>query len=244
MFSRCFAMLIATAAIASSAAAQPTPQGPHPDSQRFAHRVEAFAEADQQKMPDRCQILFLGSATIAIWKTLNEDMAPAHVIGRGLGNSHIGDQIYYFDKIVTPYHPRAIFFYTGENDVVDGQSPDEVIDNFKRFLALKDQKLGRTVPVYYISIKPSPARLSANAGQEKVNAMVQALVPERPDLHYVDIASQVWENNRPDTKLRDIYMPDGIHLNRPGYESVLIPAIKPLVMEVERQPNVCLGEKN
>lgn len=235
--------LIAVLALCSAAIAQPAPQippqGPHPDPQRFASRIDAYMAADQQKMPDKCQSLFLGSATIAIWRTLSEDMAPAHAIGRGLGNSHIDDQIHYFDKIVTPYHPRAIFFYTGENDVVDGQAPDEVLAAFKRFMALKDQKLGKSVPVYYISIKPSPARLSATAGQEQVNAMVQALVPTRSDLHYIDIASQVWENNKPDTRLKDIYMADGIHLNRGAYETILIPAIKPVALQVEQSPSGC-----
>jgi len=238
MWFRRFLCLIAAAAMTRAALAQTAiaPQGPHPDPARFDSRINAYLTADQQKIPDKCQVLFLGSATIAIWKTLGEDMAPAHAIGRGLGNSHIDDQIYYFDKIVTPYHPRAIFFYTGENDVVDGQAPDEVLSNFKRFLALKDQKLGKTVPVYFLSIKPSPARLAAAPGQEKVNAMVQALVSQRHDLHYIDIATQVWENNKPDTKLKgDIYMADGIHLNRPAYESILIPAIKPIVLRAEQQ---------
>jgi len=237
--SKRFLSLIAAAMLSSTAMAQQpaiAPQGPHPDPARFASRINAYLAADQQKMPEKCLSLFLGSATIAIWKTLPEDMAPGHAIGRGLGNSHIGDQIYYFDKIVTPYHPRAIFFYAGENDVVDGQPVAEVMDNFKRFMALKDEKLGKAVPVYYISIKPSPARLSATVDQEKVNALVQAMVPTRNDLHYIDVASQVWENNKPDTKLKDdIYMADGIHLNRPAYESILIPAIKPMVLQAEQQ---------
>lgn len=241
MFARRIFPLIAAVALSLAAMAQPAPQGPHPDPQRFASRIAAYTAADQAQMPDKCQILFLGSATIAIWKTLGEDMAPAHVIGRGLGNSHIGDQIYYFDRIATPYHPRAIFFYAGENDVVDGQSPEEVIGTFKQFMALKDEKLGKGVPVYFISIKPSPARLSATAGQETVNAMVQALVPQRSDLHYIDIATQVWEDNKPDTKLKNIYMPDGIHLSRGAYESILIPAIKPIALKVDRQPNTCLS---
>lgn len=240
MLSRCIASAIVAAAMSSTVLAQPpaTPvfQGPHPDPQRFAGRVAGYAAADQQAMPNKCQSLFLGSATIAIWKTLTEDMAPAHAFGRGLGNSHIDDQIYWFDKIAAPYNPRAIFFYTGENDVVDGQQPDEVIAAFKRFLVLKDEKLGTRVPVYFLSIKPSPARLASTAGQEKVNLAVQDLVKQRSDLHYVDITTPVWLNNKPDTKLKDIYMLDGIHLNRPAYESILIPTIKPFVMQAEKLP--------
>ena len=95
-------------------------------------------------MPDRCQILFMGSASIAIWKTMDVDLAPAHVIGRGFGGSTIADQTYYFDKIAAPYHPRAIFLYIGENDVSDGLEPPEIMGDLNRFLDVKTKVLGAT----------------------------------------------------------------------------------------------------
>lgn len=64
-----------------------------------------------------CEALFVGSSSIVAWKTLAQDMAPSPVINREFGGSHIEYVNRWFDKIVGPYHPRAIVFYAGENDI-------------------------------------------------------------------------------------------------------------------------------
>jgi lysophospholipase L1-like esterase len=244
-------LLIAAAAVAlgpTLVASQPAPaviDTRHLDPQRYAKQIGAYVADDQQHMPERCQILFLGSASIAIWKTMDTDLSPAHVIGRGFGGSTIADQIYYFDKIATPYHPRAIFLYIGENDVSNGLEPAEIMQNMNQFLKLKTERLGAATPVYYISIKPSPTRLADLPGQERVNELAKALASKRKDFHYIDVARDVWEPTPPNPvvvlvsrKLKDFYRPDGIHLTQAGYDS-WINTIKPVVMQESQRPSNC-----
>ena len=239
------AVIALTPAFVASQPVSPKVDTRHLDPQRYAKQIATYVAEDQQHMPDRCQILFMGSASIAIWKTMSSDLAPAHVIGRGFGGSTIADQIYYFDKIAAPYHPRAIFLYAGENDVSNGLEPAEVMTDLNRFLDLKTSALGATTPVYFISIKPSPTRLADLPNQERVNELAQELASNRADFHYIDVADDVWEPAPPNPvvmivsrKLKDFYRPDGIHLTPAGYDS-WIRIIKPVVLQEAKRSSNC-----
>jgi epsilon-lactone hydrolase len=179
----------------------------------LATEVERFVEADRAAPPASCQVLFVGSSSIVKWKdTLATDMAPIAVINRGFGGSHIEYVNRWFDEIVAPYHPRAIVFYAGENDIDVGKSVDRVVSDFDAFMVRKTQALGRT-PVYFISIKPSKLRFAQLALQNQVNSAIRARSEQRVDLHFIDVVSPMLENGKP----KDIFGPDGLHMTRAGY---------------------------
>lgn len=174
--------------------------------------IAAFVAADQAAPPAPCQILFVGSSSIRIWKAVGDDMAPLPVINRGFGGSHIAHVTRWFDQIVSPYHPRAIVFYAGENDLSAGKSVQQVVGDFDAFMARKSQVLGKT-PVYFISVKPSKLRFSQLAAQKQVNDAIRARAEKRDDLHYVDVVPPMLDNGKP----KDIFIADGLHMTRGGY---------------------------
>lgn len=208
-----------------------------PDPKRYEERVEAYLAQDKQAPPDPCSILFIGSASVVAWKTLKSDMAPAPVFGRGLGASTIADQIFYFDKIVAPYRPRAIFMYAAENDVVNGLTPEEVLADLKKFMDLKSKTLGAT-KVYFLAAKASPARLAFAADQQKANELARQLATQRSDLVYIDVAHVMWEDGKVGGQLRPLYIPDGIHLTPEGYV-IWTGIIKPYVEKEAARANTC-----
>jgi lysophospholipase L1-like esterase len=210
-----------------------------PDPHRFDARVNAYLEADRQQAPAPCGILFIGSASIVAWKSLKTDMAPAPVLGRGLGGSTAEDQIFFFDKIVAPYRPRAIFIYVGENDVVNGLTPREALADFKKFMDLKTKVLGAT-PVYFIPAKASPARLAFARNEQAANELVEAYAKGRKDLHYIDAAHDAWEDGKLFGTLKPVYVPDGIHMNADGYAG-WTRIIKPYVDKEAARPSACGG---
>lgn len=194
---------------ASTAFAQTPASGP----ERFLPEIQAFAAQDAAAPPAPCSILFVGSSSIRFWTSLKADMAPIAVINRGFGGSQIADVNAYFDRVVTPYRPRAIVFYAGENDLNAGRSPDEVVESFERFLSLKEQALG-DAPVYFISVKPSKARLAQKGAQDQVNARVEALARVRSDLDYIDVVTTMLT---PDGQPKDIFVADDLHMTPAGY---------------------------
>ncbi len=62
------------------------------------------------------------------------DFPEVKVINRGFGGSELGDSTYFADRIVAPYHPRAIVLYAGDNDLYDGHTPQQVRDEFAAFV--------------------------------------------------------------------------------------------------------------
>jgi hypothetical protein len=179
----------------------------------LAGEVDRFVEADRAAPPAPCQVLFVGSSSFVEWrKNLAADMAPMPVINRGFGGSHIEYVNRWFDEIVAPYRSRAIVFYAGDNDIDAGKSATRVVADFDTFMALKTHSLGAT-PVYFISVKPSKLRLAQLPLQTEVNDAIRARAGQRADLHYIDVVSPMLENGKP----RDIFVADGLHMNRDGY---------------------------
>jgi len=168
---------------------------------------------DSGLTPAACQVLFVGSSSIALWReSLAADMAPMPVINRGFGGSHIEDVNRWFDQIVAPYRPRAIVFYAGENDLDAGKPVERVIADFDAFMQRKTQVLG-TTPVYFISVKPSKLRFAEFPLQSKVNEAIRSRAGKRADLHYIDVVSPMLQNGQP----KDIFRADNLHMTRQGY---------------------------
>lgn len=194
----------------------------------FAGEIAAFEAADAGA-PAQCPVLFVGSSSIRMWTSLSEDMAPVNVLNRGFGGATIRDVNYYFEQTVSRYHPRAIFFYAGENDVDLGESPEEIAADFRAFLALKDEALGAT-PVYFVSLKPSRLRFAQYETQTQVNRLIRQIARGRRDVHYVDVARPMLHHGQP----RDIFIEDGLHMSAEGY-AIWTRILRPIAMRNARR---------
>lgn len=198
--------------------------GEHPARPWYAAELDAFLASDLANPPSSCAILFTGSSSVRFWDSLAKDMAPAPVINRGFGGSTIADVDDNFDRVVTRYHPKAIFFYAGENDVSAGKLPAKVFADFQKFMALKSEALGDT-PVYFISLKPSKLRFDQMTRQSEVNAMVRRLARRQRDLHFINVVPAMLDKGKP----RDIYREDGLHMIPEGYR-IWTALIRPSVL--------------
>jgi lysophospholipase L1-like esterase len=177
--------------------------------------IDAFEKADKQAMPPKCATLFVGSSTIRFWSSLKEDFPTRTVINRGFGGSTLWEIDTFFERIVTPYHPKAIVFYAGDNDLAFSppRTPDQVYADFVSFMAMKDHSLGST-PVWFIAVKPSKLRWELQGKMTEVNAKVKALAGKRDDLAYIDIVPVML---KPDGTPKDIFREDRLHMLPEGY---------------------------
>src|SRR3954463_6489189 len=101
---------------ACSAARQDTTQD------QWKPEIRKFEEADRANPPKPGAVLFVGSSSIRIWESLATDFPSQYVLNRGFGGSQIADVTRYVDRIVTPYRPKMIVFYAGDNDLAAGLS--------------------------------------------------------------------------------------------------------------------------
>ena len=192
--------------------------------------IAAFEAADRAHAPARDSILFIGSSSIEHWKSLAADFPEVSVINRGFGGSAISDSTFFADRIVAPYHARAIVMYAGDNDLQEGSSPEQVCDDFAAFVR-KARAVDPGVPIAFIAIKPSLARVALLPEIRQANTLVRAYAATQQGVTYLDVFTpMLGKNGGPQP---DLFGEDGLHMNRKGY-LLWISVIKPWVDGVSR----------
>ena len=184
------------------------------DSSRWEKYIARFEAADKQQLPQPAGVLFIGSSSIRMWKTLEQDFAGLPVINRGFGGSQIADSNHFAGRIVHPYKPRQIVLYAGDNDVAAGKSPETVLADFQQFLKTVRAKLPK-VRVSFIAIKPSLSRWKLSGKMAMANSLVRDACGKDKRLDYIDIwLPMLGANGKPRP---DLFLGDGLHLNAKGY---------------------------
>jgi lysophospholipase L1-like esterase len=226
---------LAAESSAAPSAAAPASAAPAADpAAKWEPAIAAFEKKDKESPPPQGATLFVGSSTFAKWKELEADFKALRAINRGFGGSMISDVLYYADRIVIPYKPRAIVLYGGDNDVTK-KSADQVFADYKGLV----EKVRKALPetkIYFISIKPSPSRVKVWDEAKKVNQLVRDYAAKTPGLGYIDIVPvMMGADGQPKPEL---FLADTLHMNRAGYE-LWIPVIK-AAMEKDAGPKVSL----
>jgi len=191
-------------------------------SNKWESDVAAFEKQDLQTPPPAHPIVFVGSSTIRFWKA-NDAFPGLPVLNRGFGGSETADAAYYFDRIVARYQPSIVVFYSGDNDLNAGKSPDEVVADTREFIDLLRNRSPKSKLVF-IAIKPSIARWKLMDKMRETNQRAQKLVASYPGGVFVNIESKILgDDGKPRAEL---FRADGLHLNEKGYE-ILNEAVRP-----------------
>jgi len=194
---------------------------------RWETEIKSFEASDQTNPPPKGAILFIGSSSFRLWKTLARDFPGHRVINRGFGGSQLADSVAFAGRIVIPYQPRMILLYAGDNDIAVGKTPDQVCSDFKTFV----EKVHAALPgtrIAYVSIKPSIARLRLLEKMKAANELIKDYARKQDKLMFIDIFTPMLGPNAEPRK--ELFISDGLHLNAKGYE-LWTSVIKP-----------CLGE--
>ncbi len=193
-------------------ATNPETATPH----RFEAEIQAFETMDQQTPPPKDAILFVGSSSLRMWKSIETDLAPQVVLNRGFGGSTFADLLYFMDRVVLPYEPAAVVVYEGDNDIVaDSVGPNQVVTDLQTFQNRLQARFPGT-PVYILAIKPSIARRALLNKARLTNQLLQQAANADPLLTYIDVASPMMDE---DGQIRsDIFIQDSLHMNAKGYE--------------------------
>lgn len=190
---------------------------------RFASEIAAYEAADLKSPPPKDPVLFVGSSTFRMWgHQLEEDFTPLLALNRGFGGSTTDDLLFYTDRIVIKYRPKIIVVYCGENDIAAGSSPQHVVDNMRAFVQRVRKELG-DIPIFYISMKPSPSRWKMWDQMRHANAQMLAFAKQTPNFHYIDTTLVMLDSAgqpRP-----DLFQKDMLHMNRKG-QQLWIPIVR------------------
>jgi lysophospholipase L1-like esterase len=177
--------------------------------------IAAFKAEDRAHPVAPGAVLFVGSSSIRFWKSLAQDFPTTRVINRGFGGSDLDDSTYFADSIVIPYKPRAIVVYAGDNDLMGGDSPAQVRDDFVAFVTKVRHSLP-AVPIAFIAIKPSVARVKLLPQIHQADELIAAWAKSQRDVIYLDVYTPMLDAHgqpRP-----ELFIDDGLHMNRQGYD--------------------------
>jgi len=213
---RCAAIL---AAACSGAA---TAQSP---SDRYEKTVQAYEAVDKATPPPANPILLVGDSQFYRWKTLAEDLPGYTIVNRGIDSFQFLDILHFYDRLVTPYHPRMIVLHVGGNDIHNGRTSAQLLGDFKIFVARVRQQYPKIV-IAFSSTTPGPGRWEEAAKRKEANEAIRRYVATQENLRFIGLWDAMLTS---DGKPReDIWVADRVHPNHEGY-LIRVRLMKPLL---------------
>ena len=161
-------------------------------------------------------VVFIGSSSIRFWGTLAEDMAPMPVIQHGFGGAKLNDVVYYAERLVNAYEPRAVVIFAGTNDISPeaSKSPEVLLASYQAFVETVRAD-DPDLPIFFIGITPSPLRWAVWPTAQQTNALIEQWIASDDNHFYIDTSpGLLGEDGEPK---RDHYVFDGLHLSDKGY---------------------------
>jgi lysophospholipase L1-like esterase len=185
-----------------------------PAVDRFESEIALFEASDRAAPPAQGGILFTGSSSIRLWKSLESDFAGLPIMNRGFGGSTMPEMNHYVPRIVLPYRPRMIVLYEGDNDIAAGRTPQQVADDYRTFLRLVRPTLP-AARIVFVAIKPSPSRWSNIEKVREANRLVREIVSTDTLQTFADVFTPtLGANGRPRAEL---VVGDSLHMTPAGY---------------------------
>lgn len=166
--------------------------------------------------PER-PVIFYGSSSFRLWDpTIRSDLESNSLVNLAFGGSTLVSCCHFFDEIMEPYREaRSMVIYAGDNDLGQGKSAIDVKDAFLRILEKVEKRFGQ-IPVFFVSIKPSPSKQSIFETIVDSNRYIQEESVSRKNLCYIDIFTPMLTSSGQSNP--EYFLEDMLHMNQAGYQ--------------------------
>lgn len=197
--------------------------------QPFYDDIQTFKKQDSNSFPSKNAILFVGSSSFTNWTDVQSYFPKHTIINRGFGGSALTDVIRYANDVIIPYQPKQIVIYCGENDLAssDTVTAQMVSARFKNLFTLI-RKNNSTVPVAFISLKPSLSRKHLWPKMVQANQLIKNYLSTKKRTAFIDVYNKMF--NKDGTIMQDIFIEDDLHMNAKGY-AIWQKAIEPYLIK-------------
>lgn len=191
--------------------------------------IEKFKQLDDSTTYAPGSILFMGSSSIRLWKTLVEDMAPLPIIQRGYGGAHFRDLIFFVDTILNQHDLSMVVCFVA-NDISQSkadESTEKILKNFD-YVVRRIRKKHPAIPIVQLSITPTESRWHLWPQINTLNASLKAYCETHKNIYFLETTPHFL--NAAGEPKNELFRKDKLHLNKAGY-ALWKSLIKP---EVER----------
>lgn len=193
---------------------------------KWGEAVSKIEERDDVET-EKGKIIFYGSSSIRKWKTLHEDMDPLQVLNHGFGGATVNDCVYYADRLILPYEPKAIVFYAGTNDIGYGFTSEVAYDRTMDFFDYIHEELPET-KIYYVEQTRQPDRDEYWEDMKELNSRVKKYAKSDDLVTFIETSETL--NTEYDEAREEYFLEDGLHFTAAGYEA-WTSAIKPVLIK-------------
>ena len=182
----------------------------------FYDDIQTFKKQDSASFPPKHAILFVGSSSFTKWTDVQDYFPKYKIINRGFGGSTLVDVIRYANDIILPYRPKQIVIYCGENDLAssDTVTSQMVLERFEELFTII-RKNDPSVPVAFVSLKPSPSRQHLWSKMVEANQLIKKYLGTKKKTAFIDVYTKMF--NKDGTVMQDIFIEDNLHMNTKGY---------------------------
>jgi hypothetical protein len=184
-------------------------------SGRFENDIRLFEYRDAIHSCSDSAVLFLGSSSIRLWKTLPEDFPGEEVVPCGFGGSRTGDMLYYYNRIIEPFPFGKIVYFCGINDINGSVPSDTIVGNVRTFL----ERTRNTLPGCQVLLLSNTVSVSKKYNYDRImvlNSSYMELANEFERVTYVDVTTPLLDQ---EGRIKpELYSADSTHMNPAGYD--------------------------
>ncbi|MHA4844650.1 GDSL-type esterase/lipase family protein [Flavitalea antarctica] len=193
----------------------------------FYDDIQNFKSQDSISKPPKNAIVFTGSSSFTRWTDMESRFPGYTVINRGFGGSSLPDVIRYADDVIFKYKPKQVVIYCGENDAAGDTTitADTITNRFNTLYKMIRKRLPKA-SVVFVSMKPSPSRVSVRDVVIKANEQIKQLLSKDKNAAYVDVYSKMLNSQQ--MPMPDLFVSDSLHMSPRGYD-IWQEAIRPVL---------------
>jgi hypothetical protein len=185
------------------------------EARKWEKDIVALASKNEEESSAN-GILFLGSSSIRLWDSIEQDMKPYVPIRRGYGGAKYCDLAIYTKPAIRGLKFRAAVLFVG-NDV-SGVATDKDPAEVARLCRLVVQSLREEVadvPILIVSVTATPSRFKYWDRISAVNASLRDVSETSRDITYLDTSAHyIGEDGKP---RGEFFKEDNLHQNADGY---------------------------
>jgi hypothetical protein len=189
------------------------------DTDMWEPAMLEFERLDRENVYPPNSILFTGSSSIVLWRTLAQDMAPFPVIQRGFGGSKMPDVLKHADRYIKKHQFSAVVVFVANDITGDPNNSDkslsEVRDLFEQFVQ-KIRSYNAEAPIFIMALTPTNSRWHVWNNTRAANLLLQGLADENENVIFVPTEDLfLGDDGKPKPEL---FVSDQLHLAPAGYE--------------------------
>jgi len=192
--------------------------------EKWHSSMEDAVRKYEQEPIEKGQIVFYGPSNFTRWgrgtkwdhKPLREVMLGKSgkpcAVNRGFGSSNAEHQLYYYSRTVRPLNPKVLVYASFANGPAFGYSDEESWELAQRVIAWAKTDFPG-IRIYLEGAHPTRDEdAEKRARKQAYNETVKAFAESNEDVFFLDLY------DRPEFLRKDIFVEDGVHLNKLGYE--------------------------